>query len=112
MFYTLLEEFNSYAIMATHSPLIIQETPSRFIQALTRIDNELIIREPDIECFGENITTITDDIFDVNISESCYKTVLKQLSDKYSIEEIIKLFEDKLSLNAMIFLKTCCRENN
>lgn len=112
MFYTLLEEFNSYAIMATHSPLIIQETPSRYIQALTRMDNELIIRVPDIECFGENISTITDDIFDVNSTESCYKTVLKQLSEQFSIEEIIELFEDKLSLNAMIFLKTCCQEND
>lgn len=111
MFYTLLEEFNSYAIMATHSPLIIQETPSRYIQALTRIDNELIVRVPDNECFGENITTITNDIFDVSSTESCYKSVLKNISKNHSLDEIIKLFDGKLSLNALIYLKTCCQEN-
>ena len=31
MFYRLLEEFNSYAIIATHSPLIIQEIPSNIL---------------------------------------------------------------------------------
>ena len=53
MFYRLLDEFNSYAIIATHSPLIIQEIPSRYIRALTRVNNILSIHTPDNECFGE-----------------------------------------------------------
>lgn len=57
MFYRLLEEFDSYAIIATHSPLIIQEIPSKYIRSLT-------IHTPDNECFGENVTKITDDIFE------------------------------------------------
>ena len=107
MFYKLLEEFNSYAIFATHSPLIVQETPTRYIHVLSRIDNVLIARKPMMECFGENITNITDDIFDVNSSESNYKVILKNLSEKYSFNQVLKVFNEQLSLNALIYLKAC-----
>ena len=112
MFYRLLEEFNSYAIIATHSPLIIQEIPSRYIRVLTRVNNILSIHMPDNECFGENVTKITDDIFDVRSTESNYKSVLKKLSQKMEYDEILALFEGKLSFNAMIYLKNCCTRGN
>lgn len=111
MFYHLLEEFNSYAIIATHSPLIIQEIPSRYIRALTRVNNILSIHTPDNECFGENVTKITDDIFDVRSTESNYKSVLKKLSQKMEYDEILALFEGKLSFNAMIYLKNAGRRS-
>lgn len=107
MLYKLLEEFNSYAIIATHSPLIIQEIPSKYVLILSRLDNVLSVRRPEIECFGDNVTTITNDVFDVSGTESNYKTVLKNLSKKLSFEEVLDLFEGKLSFNAMIYLKTC-----
>lgn len=107
MLYRLLEEFDSYAIFATHSPLIIQEIPSKYVQILTRIDNVLTVRKPDRECFGENATNITNDIFDVNSTESNYKTLLYKLSKKMTFEEVLDMFNGALSLNALIFLKSC-----
>jgi len=107
MFYRLLNEFDSYAIFATHSPLIVQETPSKYIHVLERLDNSLIVRHPDVECFGENITNITDEIFDVKSNESNYKTVFDILSQNMEFEKVQALFEDKLSFNALIYLKNC-----
>ena len=110
MLYRLLEEFDSYAIFATHSPLIVQEIPSKYIQILLRVDNVLTVRKPGLECFGENVTNITNDIFDVNSSESNYKTVLKKISEKLNFEEVLEVFNGSLSFNAMIFLKGCYRD--
>lgn len=107
MFYKLLEEFDSYAIFATHSPLIVQEIPSRYVQILTRIENILMVSSPTLECFGENVTNITNDIFDVNASESNYKTILMKLSQKMSFDEVLGIFDGELSFNAMIYLKSC-----
>lgn len=109
MLYKLLEEFDSYAIFATHSPLIVQEIPSKYVQILSRIDNVLTVRKPVLECFGENVTNITNDIFDVNSSESNYKTILRKLSQKMSFEDILDMFDGALSFNAMIYLKGCYR---
>ena len=110
MLYKLLDEFDSYAIFATHSPLIVQETPSQYIQILDRINDVLSVRKPAMECFGENITSITNEIFDVCSTESNYKTVLSALAQKWSFDEVSELFGNNLSLNAMIFLKNCYRD--
>ena len=63
-----------------------------------------------MECFGENITGITNEIFDVCSTESNYKTVLSALAQKWSFDEVSELFGNNLSLNAMIFLKNCYRD--
>lgn len=110
MLYRLLEEFDSYAIFATHSPLIVQEIPSRYVQILSRIDNVLTVRTPALECFGENVTNITNDIFDVNGSESNYKAILNDLSKKMSFEDALGIFDGALSFNAMIYLKGCYKD--
>lgn len=107
MFYKLLEEFNSYAIFSTHSPLVVQEVPSRYIQILDRIEDVLIVRKPDIECFGNSINNIIYDVFDVTNQESNFKSTLSSLSKKKSYQEIMDIFSDKLGLNAMIYLKNC-----
>ena len=110
MLYRLLEEFDSYAIFATHSPLIVQEIPSRYVQILSRIDNVLTVRTPALECFGENVTNITNDIFDVNGSESNYKAILNDLSKKMSFDDALGIFDGALSFNAMIYLKGCYKD--
>ena len=110
MFYRLLDEFNSYAIFSTHSPLILQEIPSRYIQILDRADNFLSVRKPDIECFGNDISDIVFDVFDVSNVESNFKTYLRKLSKSKSYTDIINLFDKRLSLNALVFLKNCYAE--
>lgn len=107
MFYKLLDTFNSYAIFSTHSPLILQEIPSHYIQVLNRIDNTLVVRKPEVECLGNNISDIIFDVFDVSGSESNYKAYLRGLSTRMSYEEVLRLFDGRLSINAMIYLKNC-----
>lgn len=110
MFNMVLEEFDSYAIIATHSPIILQEIPSGNIVVFERIDNQLFVRKPEIECFGENITQITKDIFDVTSNESCYQsTFIKLKNQGKSKEEIEKIFNHNLGLNASIFLENIYR---
>lgn len=107
MFYKLLEEFNSYAIFSTHSPLVLQEIPSRYIQILDRTDDMLTVRRPDIECFGNSINNIIHDVFDVTSNESNFKANLLALSQQKTYQEVMDIFDNKLGLNALIFLKNC-----
>lgn len=104
MFYRLLEEFDSYAIFATHSPLIVQEIPAQYVQILSRVNNVLTVRKPAMECFGENITNITNDIFDVSSSESAYKIILEKLSREMNFEDILTLFNGNLSFHPSSYI--------
>lgn len=107
MFNLLLEHFNSFAIFSTHSPLILQEVPSQYINILDRTEDLLTVRKPDTECFGNNISDIIFDTFDVSNQESNYKSVLSKLSRSLSYNDILDIFANRLSFNALIFLKSC-----
>ncbi len=104
--YKLLDEFNSYAIIATHSPLIVQQVPSVYVKVLDREGATPRIRKLGIESFGENLSTIATDIFQTDRELSNFQERLEDMTNEYTYEEILELFDNKLSLNAKIFLKT------
>lgn len=62
----ILEKYNSFAIIATHSSIIAREIPSKFINIiiLNEIKNLVEIQKPCIKSFGASITEITNYIFD------------------------------------------------
>lgn len=104
--YFILEEFDSYAIIATHVPHVVQQIPSKSVVVFDRIGNTPSVRPLNIECFGENLTTITNEIFEtMNVFDN-YKTVLKELAREMSYERVSELFSNRLPLNARVFLKS------
>ncbi|MBR5645904.1 MAG: ATP-binding protein [Treponema sp.] len=106
IFYCLLEKYNSYAIVATHSPIIVQQIPSSHVRVLKRDKDFIFSTILPNESFGENLTTITDHVFGKISEKEYYKIVLERLLCFYKPEEIEgKLFSDKLSLNATLYLR-------
>jgi predicted ATPase len=106
LLHALLDKYNSFAILATHSPIILQEIPSKFVRVLERDGNIPSTRNLDIESFGENLTTLTSDVFDTVEIKGTYKQFFKNISKDYTFEEALNLFEGKLSLNAKIYLNS------
>lgn len=110
LFYTILNEFDSYAIVSTHSPLIIQEIPSQYINVFNRYGNNALVEKPQSEFFGENISNITNELFEVQENESNYKSYLKKINETLSVDEILELFEEGLSFNALTYLYSLKKE--
>jgi predicted ATPase len=102
----LLEKFNSFAIIATHSPIILQEIPAKHVCVFRRQGNLPIVDELGVECFGENLTVITDDVFEASELRNNYRSHLKELSESYSYQQILDLFDGRLGFNAKAFLST------
>lgn len=100
----LLDTFESYAVLATHSPLIIQELPSKYVIIFDRSGNTPLIRKLNIESFGENIDTLSEEVFQTKDVTGTYKEVLDRLSDRMSYKEVNKLFDNKLGLSAKSYL--------
>lgn len=108
--YELVEEFESYCIIATHSPLVIRELFSKNVYIVERYQNTPSIRRIAIESFGENISILTEEIFGNKETEKRYKAILTKLVNSgKSYEEVISLLqfdEVPLSLNARIFIQS------
>lgn len=107
----ILEDYNSYSIISTHSPIILQQIPSKSVRIIERHQNDPYIRKIDIECFGENLSEITNNVFQVSEVEDNYKIILKKLSKEKTYDEILNIFNKKLSLNARFFLNFITSEN-
>lgn len=106
----ILEKYDSYAIIATHSPIVLQELPTYSIIVMNKGESGDYVTcyKPSIECFGTGISSIIDDIFDVRSYESSYKTILKNAINHMAEQEILEFFKNDLSMNAMIYLKSIC----
>lgn len=79
-FNAILDQRRAYAIVATHSPVVVQETPSRFVTILERVENKTTTKQPEFETFGESIDNITQNLFDTDFRSSHWKHVLKELA--------------------------------
>ncbi len=107
--YELVEEFESYCIIATHSPLVIRELFSKNVYVMERHENTPSVRKISMECFGENLSVLTEEVFGNKEVPKQYKSIIENLTKKgRSFEEIIEILEDPeapLSLNTRIFIK-------
>lgn len=72
---------NAVAIIATHSPVVIQEIPKKCVSIIDRLpqSNAVFFREPSIETFGSNVGVLTSTVFNLEVSNSGFYEILKQL---------------------------------
>jgi ABC-type multidrug transport system ATPase subunit len=108
--YELAHKFESYCIITTHSPLIIQELLSKNVFILEKDENIPYIKKIGIESFGENLTTLTEEVFGNKEINKQYKKIIKRLIDngnKY--EEVVSKLESDgipLNLNVRLYIKS------
>lgn len=112
--YTLTEEFESFCLIATHSPLVVQEMLAKNVYILEKEQNNLYVRKPNSETFGENLTVITNEIFGNREVPDYFKIQLKNLvSSGFTYDEILREIQSPntdVSLNVNLFLKSLFNE--
>lgn len=99
-----IETFDGYAIIATHSPVVLQETPARYVQVLRRAADQSRIVEPAIETFAESIGVITQEVFNLGDGSADWHDTLGALARRYPLEKIEELFGRKLGFAARSYV--------
>ena len=95
-----LETRLSYAVIATHSPVVLQEIAGCYAHVLRRHGTRNSVETPEIETFGENVGLLTRHVFNLDNSGSDYVGVLRDLASQSTLDEMDKLFEHGLSSQA------------
>lgn len=112
---SLLDEFQSYAIITTHSPLVVREMVGRNVFIMSRLEeNNVYIGHCDRETFGEDIGILYRDIFGYDDTRSCFREQVGELV-KYGkdYEQVIAdLGIDNLSLNSRFTIRNMVVEHN
>lgn len=102
----LLKYLDSYAIIATHSPIILQQIPSKYTRVFDTSSGRVQSRILEIETLGENLDSITSNVFRTIQEEPEYKKILKSLHSRYGADETNKIFSDRLGLGAQLYLES------
>lgn len=106
----LLTYRNGVGIIATHSPVIVQEVPKQCVWILRRT-GELIAERPEIETFGENLGVLTSEIFGYEVTYSGFHKMIQDSVEKYSsYKRALRFFNSQLGNEAKTILRSLIYE--
>jgi predicted ATPase len=102
----LLRKYKAFAVVATHSPVVLQETLGRHVYIIRREGATTAILRPLSETFGANVGSLTNQVFGLNSQVTDFYKVLDKLIDEFpTIDRIEGLFEPHgLSLQARAYV--------
>ncbi|MBM7071963.1 AAA family ATPase [Shewanella sp. 202IG2-18] len=102
----LLLDRNGVAIIATHSPVVLQEVPKKCVWKINRSRLVTEPRRPAIETFGENVGILTREIFGLEVVKSGFHDLLvKSVNTGDSYQKIVDDYRDQLGVEARALLK-------
>ncbi|WP_249584404.1 AAA family ATPase [Pseudomonas viridiflava] len=83
----ILRNHDSYCIIATHSPVVVQESMAKDVKVIRRNGSFTSSATPNSETFGESIGLITSEVFGLNSEATDYHQVLDKLVTRYQDQE-------------------------
>lgn len=109
--YIILEEYESYGLISTHSPYVIRELVSPNVMIFKRHENELSVKRIGIESFGEDVSVLSDIVFGNMSEQKRYEAFILEVVEKnnYDYEASVRELQkgpNPLSLNAKLLVRT------
>lgn len=110
LLYDMLTKRDAYAVIATHSPIVLQEIPGRSIRLLRIASRTAEGAFPSVkpyprESFGEDLEEIVLHAFGVEEGDRSYRTILEQLVGEGLDRAQIEGKFDGLGLRAKLLLR-------
>lgn len=99
-----LDHFDGFAIVATHSPVVLQETPSRYVNVLRRLGPFSTLKAPDLETFGETIGVITQTVFNLDEGLADWPETLEAMAKERSLTKIEQALKNRLGFTARSYI--------
>ncbi len=98
----LLMSRNGVAIVATHSPVVLQEVPKSCVWMLRRTGSISNVDRPMHETFGENVGVLTREVFGLEVTNSGYHTMLRNVIENqpFGYDIVVRKFNDQLGAEA------------
>ena len=97
----LLVSRNGVAIIATHSPVVLQEVPRFCAWKLRRSSSKVFVERPTVETFGENIGVLTREVFSYEVTRSGFHQLLNAAVDEQNnYLRVVSKFKGQLGAEA------------
>ncbi|PZX11308.1 putative AbiEii toxin of type IV toxin-antitoxin system [Palleronia aestuarii] len=97
----LLLRQHAYALVATHSPVVVQEALASQVAILASRE-PMIVKSPSIETYGENVGALSREVFGFYPTVGDYRNVLDRMVREYqTVEEVEEALGSCLSSQAL-----------
>jgi predicted ATPase len=109
----LLHDLNGVAIIATHSPVVLQEIPRSCVWKIYRSGQSVSADRPSVETFGENVGMLTSEVFGLEVENSGFHNLLAAsvaTGDTYS--DIIADYDNQLGFEGRAILGALIAERD
>ena len=93
----LLVNRNGVAIIATHSPVVVQEVPRSCVWKVIRHGHASQVVRPEIETFAETVGILTHEIFGLEVTRSGFHKMLAEaIGDSTTINQVVAKFDNEV----------------
>lgn len=97
----LLSRQHAYALVATHSPVVVQEALADQVAILAGRE-PMIVKPPSIETYGENVGALSREVFGFYPTVGDYRTVLDRMVAAFeTVERVEEALGSRLSSQAL-----------
>lgn len=102
----LLTNRNGVAIIATHSPVILQEVPRSCVWKVWRSGLVTQVARPETETFGENVGVLTREVFGLEVTRSGFHRLLASAVDGTpAYDAVVESFNSQLGGEALALIR-------
>jgi hypothetical protein len=102
----LLMNRNGVAIIATHSPVVLQEVPRTCVWKVRRSGLVTEVERPEVETFGENVGVLTREVFALEVTKSGFHRLLTSaVAERPSYRAVVNAFDDQLGGEALALVR-------
>jgi predicted ATP-binding protein involved in virulence len=109
----LLINRNGVAIIATHSPVVLQEVPKSCVWKLRRNGNISITERPEQESFGENVGVLTAEVFGLEVTNAGFHKILSDLVNQNdTFDSVIEDLDGQLGMEGKAIVRGLLYDKN
>ena len=99
----LLISQNGVALVATHSPVVLQEVPASCVWIINRSGRTIVASRPPLETFGEDVGRLTHTVFGLEVTDTGFHQIIRQkmIDDGWTLETLLGEFEGQIGTEGM-----------
>ena len=102
----LLTNRNGVAIIATHSPVVVQEVPASCIWKIFRHGLSSTAERPEIETFAETVSVLTREVFGLEVDRSGFhKMILEIVAQEDTFEAAMEKFDGEIGAQGQALIR-------
>lgn len=102
----LLVNRNGVAIIATHSPVVLQEVPASCAWKIRRSGRNVEAERPDVETFGENVGVLTREVFGLEVTHAGFHKLLREaISEDDDFAAVLRKFDGEIGGEARAIVR-------